>query len=339
MIRSLSSAVDPAGNAGIDSGVDATPYYQLNPDRVMDAVESLGFYCDGRVMALNSYENRVFQVGLDDAQPLIAKFYRPSRWSDAQILEEHQFTLELADRGVNAIAPIQHNGESLFRFSDFRFSLFPRKGGHAPELDNEDHLFELGRFLGKMHSIGEIKPFQYRPELNVTDYARVGQQHVLNSGLLGGYRQRYERLTEELLKVCEQRLKQVSAPLIRVQGDCHGGNMLWRDDELMLLDFDDCRMGMAVQDLWLHVSDSDAKQQQLSELIEGYESHHSFDTRELDLIDVFMAERHIAYSAWIAERWADPAFPTIFPHFTGEDFWRQHVGDLEEMVRQWGKWR
>jgi len=331
MTRSLSSVADPAGNAGIDSGVDATPYYQLNPDRVMDAVESLGFYCDGRVMALNSYENRVFQVGLDDAQPLIAKFYRPSRWSDAQILEEHQFTLELADRGVNAIAPIQHDGETLFRFSDFRFSLFPRKGGHAPELDNEDHLFELGRFLGKMHSIGEIKPFQYRPELNVTDYARVGQQHVLNSGLLGGYRQRYERLTEELLKVCEQRLKQVSAPLIRVQGDCHGGNMLWRDDELMLLDFDDCRMAPAMQDIWMLLSGDKLQQQQwLSEVLEGYEEYRTFPRQELALIEPLRTLRMIYYSGWLAQRRKDPAFIMAFPHFGGEHWWLEHVNALTQ---------
>lgn len=311
--------------------VDTTPYYQLNPDRVMDAVESLGFYCDGRVMALNSYENRVFQVGIEDAQPLIAKFYRPGRWSDAQILEEHQFSLELAAANVAAIAPVQHQGGTLFQFADYRFSLFPRKGGHAPELDNEEHLFELGRFLGKMHSIGEIKAFQHRPELNVETYARTGQQHVLDSGLLGGYRQRYQSITDELLQECERRLQQVSAPLIRVQGDCHGGNMLWRDDELMLLDFDDCRMAPAMQDIWMLLSGDHLQQQQwLAEVLEGYEEYRTFPRQELALIEPLRTLRMIYYSGWLAQRREDPAFVMAFPHFGGEHWWLEHLNALDQ---------
>lgn len=333
---------------------DVTPYYQLNPDRVMDAVESLGFYCDGRIMALNSYENRVFQVGIEDEQPLIAKFYRPNRWSDAQILEEHQYSLELAQAGMNVIAPLlintpvsasvdsgdqgaatgqspQRFDQSLHRFEEYRFALFPRKGGHAPELDNEDHLFELGRFLGRMHSIGEIKPFQYRPQLNVADYARLGQQQVLESGLLESFQSRYQALTDELLAECDARLKQVDAPLIRVQGDCHGGNMLWRDDELMLLDFDDCRMAPAMQDIWMLLSGDTIQQQQwLSEVVEGYEEYREFPRRELALIEPLRTIRMIYYSGWLAQRREDPAFIAAFAHFGGEHWWLEHINALEQ---------
>lgn len=316
--------------------LQTNPYYQLNPDRVMDAVESLGFYCDGRVMVLNSYENRVFQVGIDDSQPLIAKFYRPNRWTDAQILEEHSFALELAESGMKVVAPMLHHGESLHRFTgsggeEYRFALFPRKGGHAPELDNEDHLFELGRFLGRLHSIGEVKPFQHRPELNVPDYARVGQQEVLKSGLLESFESRYRSLTEELLTECEKRLKQTDAPLIRVQGDCHGGNMLWRDDVLMLLDFDDCRMAPAMQDIWMLLSGDALQQQQwLSEVVEGYEEYREFPRRELALIEPLRTLRIIYYSGWLAQRRDDPAFKAAFGHFGGENWWQEHINSLEQ---------
>lgn len=308
-----------------------TPYYQLNPDRVLDAVESLGFLADGRVMALNSYENRVFQVGLEEGTPLIAKFYRPGRWSDAAIQEEHDFTAQLADSGVQAIAPQIYQGQTLHHFEDCRFALFPRRGGHAPELDNEDHLFELGRFLGRMHAIGEVKAFEHRPELNVADYARAGQQHVLQSGLLGGYRARYQALTDELLAACDAYLKQVQAPLIRVQGDCHGGNMLWRDGELMLLDFDDCRMAPAMQDIWMLLSGDRPQQQQwLSEVMEGYEEYREFPRRELALIEPLRTLRMVYYSGWLAKRRADPAFKMAFPHFGGESWWLQHLQALEQ---------
>ena len=320
-----------------DNSADVTPYYQLNPDRVMDAVESLGFYCDGRVMALNSYENRVFQVGIEQAQPLIAKFYRPGRWSDAQILEEHQFALELAALGVNAVPPLlcpvesADKDQSLHYFEGYRFALFSRKGGHAPELDNEEHLYELGRFLGRMHSIGEVKPFIHRPELNVADYARHGQQEVLKSGLLKSYQSRYQALTDELLTECDHRLKQVNAPLIRVQGDCHSGNMLWRDGELMLLDFDDCRMAPAMQDIWMLLSGDRAQQQQwLSEVVEGYEEYREFPRRELALIEPLRTLRMIYYSGWLAQRRKDPAFMTAFSHFGGESWWLEHLNALEQ---------
>lgn len=330
----MSNIAKPALDASSDK--QATPYYRLNPDRVMDAVESLGFYCDGRVMALNSYENRVFQVGIDDGQPLIAKFYRPNRWSDEQVLEEHQFALELAEKGVNVIAPLRYNQKTLHVFEGaegevYRFALFPRKGGHAPELDNEDHLYELGRFLGRLHSIGETKVFQYRPELNVPDYGYTGQQEVLKSGLLASFERRYHRLTDELLAVCDARLKLVNAPLIRVQGDCHSGNMLWRDDELMLLDFDDCRRAPAMQDIWMLLSGDGVQQQQwLSEIVEGYEEYREFPRQELALIEPLRTLRMIYYSGWLAQRREDPAFRAAFSHFGGESWWQEHINALEQ---------
>ncbi len=315
--------------------IESQPYYQLDPGRVMDAVESLGFYCDGRVMALNSYENRVFQVGIEDSQPLIVKFYRPDRWSDEQIQEEHDFCLELADDNLSVVAPQQQEGKSLFHFEGFRMAIFTRRGGHAPELDNEEHLFELGRFLGRLHGAGELKSFQHRPTLSVADYGRTAQQHVLESGLLKGFAARYKALSDELLSEIEHRLSQVNPQLIRSQGDCHSGNILWRDGELIMLDFDDCRMAPAMQDIWMLLSGDNLQQKQwLTEVVEGYEEFREFPANELSLIEPLRALRMIYYSGWLAQRRQDPAFITAFPHFGGEAWWQEHINGLEQQKYQ-----
>lgn len=310
------------------------PYYQLNPDRVMDAIEKLGFFCDGRIMALNSYENRVYQVGIEDEQPIIAKFYRPERWSDEQIREEHEFTLELADAGIPAIAPVVKEGETLFHEEGFRIALFARRGGHAPELDNNEHLFELGRFLGHLHSVGELKKFQHRPALTVQDYGRHAQNCVLESGLLQGLETRYADLTNELLAEIDKRLQEFDSETIRVQGDCHCGNLLWRDGQLMMLDFDDCRMAPAMQDIWMLLS-GDQQQQKLwlNEIVEGYEEFLSFPVRQLQLIEPLRSLRIIYYSGWLSERKDDPAFQQAFSHFGGGSWWQSHISNLEQQVQ------
>ncbi|OPX54350.1 Ser/Thr protein kinase RdoA involved in Cpx stress response, MazF antagonist [Oceanospirillum multiglobuliferum] len=311
------------------------PYYQLDPSRVMDAVEHLGFYCDGRIQALNSYENRVFQVGIEDAVPLIVKFYRPERWSEAQILEEHQFCQELVEAGLAVVAPMQLEGQSLFNFNGYRYALFPRKGGHAPELDNENHLFELGRFLGRLHQTSELRAFQHRPTLSVKDYGRVAQQQVLDSQLLQAYEKRYLKVTDQILAEVEQRFNACAAPLIRTQGDCHMGNMLWRDDALVLLDFDDCRMAPAMQDIWMLLTGDQQQQQRwLSEVVEGYEEYREFPARELQLVEPLRALRIVYYSGWLAQRRADPAFIQAFPQFGGEAWWSEHIRSLEQQLQQ-----
>ncbi len=316
------------------------PYGALTPDTVIDAVESVGLFSDFRQFPLNSYENRVYQVGIEDSAPLIVKFYRPNRWTSEQIQEEHDVLLMLKDQGVSVATPLSFHGQTLFEHKGFFFSLTEKQRGTPLEAGDLDQLFAIGELIGELHHATESWQTQHRPNIQASGRIQQASELILHSGFLPKkLTSGYQSLIQEVLTLTTKTQQNSPAKVRFIHGDCHRSNLLNTDNGLVLLDFDDCRMGMAVQDLWLHVSDSDAKQQQLSELIEGYESHHSFDTRELDLIDVFMAERHIAYSAWIAERWADPAFPTIFPHFTGEDFWRQHVGDLEEMVRQWGKWR
>lgn len=311
------------------------PYYQLDPNRVMDAVEHLGFFCDGRIQALNSYENRVFQVGIEDHLPLILKFYRPERWSDAQILEEHQFCQELAEEGLSVVAPMQIQGESLFHYQGFRYALFPRKGGHAPELDNDHHLFELGRFLGRLHQLAERKIFQHRPTLSVQTYGRVAQQQVLESQLLQSYQSRYLSLSTQILDEVEARFKRCAPSLIRTQGDCHMGNMLWRDDELYMLDFDDCRMAPAMQDVWMLLTgDTQQQQRSLSEVVEGYEEYRTFPAQELQLVESLRALRIVYYSGWLAQRRADPAFIQAFPQFGGEAWWAEHIRNLEQQLHQ-----
>ncbi|EMD99519.1 serine/threonine protein kinase [Stutzerimonas stutzeri NF13] len=228
------------------------PFDTLTPDLVLDAVESIGYLSDARVLALNSYENRVYQVGIEDEAPLIAKFYRPGRWSDAAILEEHQFSLELAEREVPVVAPLERNGTTLFEHAGFRFALFPRRGGRAPEPGNLDQLYRLGQLLGRMHAIGANRPFEHRETLGVQNFG----QDSLNTVLEGGFVPRsllpaYESVARDLLKRVEDVFASIDFIPIRLHGDCHPGNILARDDAFYLVDLDDCRMGPAVQDLWM----------------------------------------------------------------------------------------
>jgi Ser/Thr protein kinase RdoA (MazF antagonist) len=310
------------------------PFDTLTPDLVLDAVESIGYLSDARVLALNSYENRVYQVGIEDEAPLIAKFYRPGRWSDAAIIEEHQFSLELAEREVPVVAPLERNGTTLFEHAGFRFALFPRRGGRAPEPGNLDQLYRLGQLLGRMHAVGASRPFEHRETLAVQNFGHDS----LNTLLEGGFVPRsllpaYESVARDLLKRVEDVFASTNFTPIRLHGDCHPGNILARDDAFYLVDLDDCRMGPSVQDLLMMLAgERHERLGQLAELVDGYNEFHDFAPLELPLIEALRALRLMHYSAWLARRWDDPAFPMSFPWFGSERYWGDQVLILREQM-------
>lgn len=310
-------------------------YARLTPELLIDAVESKGHYCDGRQLALNSYENRVYQVGIEDCAPLIAKFYRPERWSQEQILEEHRFSSELAESEVSAVAPMQdESGNSLFDYEGFQFALYPRQGGHAPELDNFDHLLSLGRVLGRMHAQGAVSNFQHRPSINIQSYAIDSRDFLLQQKFIpDSLSEAYSSLADHLIEAVELAFNRVEYRAIRLHGDCHPGNILWRDDAPHFVDFDDARMGPAIQDLWMLMS-GDRQQQtaQLSEVLEGYQEFCDFNYAEISLIEALRTLRIMHYSAWLARRWSDPAFPMNFPWFNSERYWAEHILELREQL-------
>lgn len=311
------------------------PFQTLTPAFVMDAVESQGFRCDCRVFALNSYENRVCQVGIEEDAPLIAKFYRPGRWSDAQILEEHAFCFELVEHELPVVAPLRnHLGESLFGYEGFRFALYPRQGGHAPEFDNLDNLLILGRTLGRLHAVGAIRPFAHRPHLDSTEFGRASVELLRENFVPADFLPSYEAVTERLLAGIDAALV-AAGPVrtLRTHGDCHPGNILWRDGAPHFVDFDDARTAPAVQDLWMMLSgDRPRRLLQLNELVEGYNEFADFDPRELPLIEPLRALRILNHSAWLARRWADPLFPVAFPWFNTPRYWNEHINELREQL-------
>jgi len=315
--------------------MDKHPYEQLTPELVMDAVEDQGYRCDCRVFALNSYENRVYQVGIEDQEPLIAKFYRPERWSEAQILEEHAFSFELTEHELPIVAPLRNNGgESLFEYAGFHFALFPRQGGHAPEFDNLDNLLIMGRLLGRLHAIGAIRPFDARPRLDLQSFGYDSISFICDGFISPEYLDNYRALTSELLAGIEELLARVtSLAYIRCHGDCHAGNVLWRDDAPHLVDLDDARMAPAVQDIWMMLSGDRARQTaQLAEIVEGYDEFFRFDPHELQLVEALRALRILNHTAWLARRWHDPAFPHHFPWFNTPRFWGEHILQIREQI-------
>lgn len=310
------------------------PFATLTPDLVLDAVESLGYLSDARVLALNSYENRVYQVGIEDSAPLIAKFYRPDRWSDAAIREEHAFSHELAECEVPVVAPLQRDGESLFEHAGFRFALFSRRGGRAPEPGNLDQLYRLGQLLGRLHAVGASRPFEHRETLTVAGFGHASLDTLLEGGFVPrSLLPAYESVARDLLKRLDELFTRVCYTPIRLHGDCHPGNLLHRDDAFHVVDLDDCRMGPAVQDLWMMLAgDRQERLGQLSELVDGYNEFHDFEARELPLIEGLRALRLMHHSAWIARRWDDPAFPLAFPWFANERYWGDQILALREQL-------
>jgi len=310
------------------------PFAALTPDLVLDAVESLGFLSDARVLALNSYENRVYQVGIEGETPLIAKFYRPARWSDAAIREEHAFSFELAEHEVPVVAPLQRDGESLFEHAGFRFALFPRRGGRAPEPGDLDQLYRFGQLLGRMHAIGASRPFAHREALTVSNFGHESLATLLEGNFVPrSLLPAYESVARDLLARLDALFARIDYTSIRLHGDCHPGNLLYRDEQFHVVDLDDCRMGPAVQDLWMLLAgERQERLLQLAELIDGYQEFHDFAPRELALIEGLRSLRLMHYSAWLARRWDDPAFPMSFPWFGSERYWGEQILMLREQL-------
>ncbi|WP_312602185.1 serine/threonine protein kinase [Pseudomonas luteola] len=310
------------------------PFDTLSPDVVIDAVESLGYLSDARILALNSYENRVYQVGIEDEQPLIAKFYRPQRWTDAAIREEHTFSFELVEHEVPVVAPLSRDGETLFEHAGFRFALFPRRGGRAPEPGNLEQLYRLGQLLGRLHAIGASRPFEHRETLDVQSFGHASLDTLLSGGFIPkSLLPAYESVARDLIKKLDALFNSVNYTTIRVHGDCHPGNLLYRDETFHMVDLDDCRMAPAVQDLWMMLAgDRQERLSQLSELMDGYQEFHDFAPRELALIEGLRSLRLLQYSAWLARRRDDPAFPKSFSFFGTERYWGDQVLMLREQL-------
>ncbi len=313
----------------------AHPYDALTPDAVLDAVESQGYLSDGRILALNSYENRVYQVGIEDKAPLIAKFYRPHRWSREQIQEEHDFCFELVDNEMPVVPPmLDDNGHSIRDHNGFMFSLFERRGGHAPELDNDANLEILGRFMGRMHNVGYLKSFEHRPTIDVQSYAIDSIEFLQSNQFIPmELETSYRTLTDDLVKIVKMRFDENRFETLRLHGDCHQGNILWRDNAPNFVDFDDTRSGPAVQDLWMMLSgDKDQQQRQWERIMAGYRQFCPFNGAELNLVESLRTLRIIHYSAWLARRWEDPAFPHNFPWFNTQRYWSDHILTLREQL-------
>ena len=310
------------------------PYATLTPDLILDAVESAGFVCSGSLLALNSYENRVYQIGIEEAAPLIAKFYRPHRWTDATILEEHQFALELMAHEIPVVAPwLNTNQQSLFYYQGFRFALFPRQGGRALELDSLEHLAWMGRFIGRLHAVGACRKFHHRPTLSVESHGHDAYQLLMSLDLIPPHlKEGYSRTALSVLSKVEQCFANVSPlKLIRLHGDTHAGNVLWRDTGPHIVDLDDCLMGPAIQDIWMLLSGDDEQMTvQLNHILRGYREFHDFNRMELHLIEALRTLRMLHYSAWLAKRWNDPAFPLSFPWFNSPSYWQEQWANLQE---------
>ncbi len=323
---------------------DGAPYAGLTPDCVLDALGTVGLFGDGRLLALNSYENRVYQVWLDEVaeggapQPaaVVAKFYRPARWTDAQILEEHAFTSDLAEREIPVVAPLQlARGGTLATFGGFRFAVYPKHGGRAPELEDPSTLEWLGRFIGRIHAVGAIGAFAVRPTLDIASFGEQPRDYLLAhdfvpADLLPAWTTTIAQALDGVRR-CFDRASSIGN--LRLHGDCHAGNILWTAAGPHFVDFDDCRTGPAVQDLWMLLSGDRADaQQQLRALLRGYEDFCEFDDRELQLVEALRTLRLIHYSAWVARRWDDPAFPAAFPWFNTQRYWQDRVLELREQI-------
>lgn len=296
----------------------------------------MGYTPDARIYPLNSYENRVYQVGLEDGPSIVVKFYRPDRWSSEQILEEHAFTRELADLEIPVVPPMEFSGQgSLLRHEAFQFAIFPQFIGRPPELDDLDNLLIMGRFVGRIHAVGAQSSFQHREHISIERFAIQSRQFLLENDFIPqDLRPAYESTSQVLIDRIEQCFAAVGKlDQLRIHGDCHPGNVLWRDDTPHFVDFDDTVTGPAIQDLWMMLSgDRNQRQAQLLELVEGYNEFYDFKVRELALVEALRTMRLMHYSAWLARRWGDPAFPMNFPWFNTDRYWAEHVLELKEQV-------
>lgn len=311
------------------------PYERLTPTCALDALETIGYRCDGRLLALNSYENRVYLVGLEDGTQCVAKFYRPERWTDAQILEEHRFVASLAEIEIPAVpARADDAGATLHHHDGFRFATFDRRGGRAPELESSDTRQWLGRFIGRIHALGAATDYVVRPALDIESFGFeprdwLASHRVVAAPVAAAWS---VVLDEALAAIAACEASAGPSRRLRLHGDCHLGNVLWTDGP-HFVDFDDSRMGPALQDLWMLLSGTRGEMsRQLADLLEGYEQFAAFDVRELRRLEALRTLRMIHYSAWLARRWDDPAFPAAFPFFGSERYWQDHVDSLREQI-------
>ena len=316
---------------------DAQPFARLSPDEVLAAAERLGIECDGRLFALNSYVNRVYQIGSASHGTLVLKFYRPGRWSDAQILEEHAFTEELAAADLPVAAPQRFEDATLHRHEGLRYAVFPRLAARAVEIDAQDSLQLIGRTLGRMHAIGAKAPFRHRVTLSSERLGWQARDALLSSPLLEQtMADKYAEASAALLEAVDEAIERIGpVGRIRLHGDCHLGNILWREQGPVFVDLDDCMMGPRIQDLWMFLSGTpDEREGQWNELASGYRQFHAIDEWERDLVEPLRALRMVHHAAWIAARWEDPAFPRAFPWFTSPRFWQEHLSDLWQQLAE-----
>ena len=318
---------------------DIHPYARLSPEVVLDAIEQFGLECTGALTPLNSYENRVY---LAETEPhpsigtsVVAKFYRPHRWTDAAIAEEHDYAGELAEREIPVVAPLRTDGRSLLEHDGFRVAVYPRIRGYAPEIDRPDILAWIGRFLGRIHAVGATARFDHRPAVDVDTLGYAALNRLLDTDLLPiEARTPYEAAARELLTAVEARL-QALGPMrhIRLHGDCHAGNILWTTDGPYFVDLDDCRSGPAIQDLWMLLSGRKEEMElQLGHMLGGYRQFHDFDHAELLLVELLRGLRAVHYASWIASRWTDPAFPPAFPWFGTVRYWEDQTQQLRDQL-------
>ena len=324
---------------------EAMPFASLTPDSLLDALEAVGLRPDGRLLALNSYENRVYQVAIENGAPLVCKFYRAGRWSDGQILEEHEFSTELAERELPVVAPLAIGGRTLHHHGDLRFAVFPRQRGRAPEFDSGRTREWMGRFIGRLHAVGAIRPFALRPRIDIHSFGEEPRDFLKRGVFLP------PELADVYFGVVDQALAGVrrsferagEIAILRLHGDCHAGNVLWVDDAdagtpqagggPCFVDFDDARMGPAIQNLWMLLAGDRAEQvRQLADVLAGYEDFHEFDSRELYLVEALRTLRLIHYAGWLARRWDDPAFPAAFPWFNTTRYWEERILELREQI-------
>lgn len=318
------------------AAVSKLPFQHLVPERILDAIDGAGWRCDGRLTALNSFENRVYQVGIEDDAPIVVKFYRPNRWRNEAIAEEHAFSLELVADEIPVVAPLAcADGRTLIEDGEFRFAVFPKKPGRAPELDDESTLEWLGRFIARIHVVGSRSEFLHRPRVDVRSFGEQPLSALLRGSLLpASLRSQYEAAARHALERVRQAFAQAGdVASIRLHADCHAGNILWTPEGPHFVDFDDCRMGPAIQDLWMLLSgDRAAMTRQLGVVLDGYTMFREIDPREFLLIEPLRTLRIIHYAAWLAERWHDPAFPAAFPWFGSERYWQDQVLALKEQM-------
>lgn len=315
--------------------VEDRPFSGLAPETILDALDHVGLRTDGRLLALNSFENRVYQVGLEDNGFVVAKFYRPGRWSDAQILEEHGFVAALQAADIPVVAPSLFDGRSLHEYVGFRFAVYPRQGGRAPEFDHGDHLIRMGRLLARIHGVGQRYRFQVRPALDVASFGEASCLYLKTTDFLPvELREVYFGVAEQAL-LCVRRCYQRAGAVMQLSlhGDCHAGNVLWTEAGPHFVDFDDSRSGPAIQDLWMLLSgDMSAMSRQMRQVLLGYQQIREFDLRELQLVEALRTLRLMHYAAWLARRWHDPAFPAAFPWFTSGRYWQDRILELREQI-------